>query len=128
MPVALSRDEAVVVGRIRDALDRLGYAVTPGRGPGTLYELARLAPHIAAFTKDMGSEFSRAVRALADPHAKARFIAEVAERRVASMSQTEVHLRRLAGAVKSGVETYKAVQGGLGAITGLLNQITALRR
>jgi hypothetical protein len=125
--MTLTHEQAVLVGRIRDALGALGYEVPAGVGPGTLSDLAKMAPAIARFAAAMGAEFSRSVSRKQDPMARAKMVADLAEK-VAKAGSATHRAVGLAEVLATGFMAYRAAKkkgNPAAVVAGIVNTITA---
>lgn len=132
MSATLTIEQAVLVGRIRDALRKLGYAVPAGTGAATFADAAALAPVMRAFAKTVEPEYATRIANGATTEVKARLLAEAAEARAARLTNPTLDLKKVVGVAAAGFIAYRAVKrkgAGLGYVAGtLLNHLAALSR
>ena len=101
--------QAVLTGRIRDALRTLGYAVPAGSGLGTPQVLAALGPAILTFTKKKGPAFAARVERAKNPMDRALLFAEAAEEEAKRVNPTPSAMKALS-ALAAGFVAYRAMK------------------
>lgn len=128
---SLSDEQAKMVGRIRDALHALGFATPTGepKSPGSLADLAHMAPIMGQFTARMGASFVAAVRAETDPLRRAKLFVRYAEAAVIKHRQPgKVPLSVVLEALGKGFvafHTAKSPAGQMSAVLHTLSNINA---
>ncbi len=123
----MTREQAIIVGRIRDALRALGYRVPHGNGPGTFPDLIAMTPAIAKFAASKGPAFARNLRETVDPTARARKVMQAAESKVLALDPMK-RVADVAGVLADGFMAFRAAKkkgGTANVIAGLVKSINA---
>lgn len=125
----LTPAQAAQVGRIRDALRRLGYVVPAGEPgtPGTLADLASMAPTMGRFAAKMGKGFVEMMRAETDPTRRGALFVKAAEAAVARHGRG-VPLADVLTALGQGFVAFHAAKSPadkLTSVVGVLHNLTA---
>lgn len=125
----LTERQAEQVQRIRDALRVLGYDVPGGKpgSPGTLADLAGMAPAMGLFAARAGTDFARRMRAEKNPDKRAAFFLLAAEAAVRAARRT-VPVGSVLNAIGRGFIAFRSTKdpkARTAAVLGTLDQITA---
>jgi hypothetical protein len=120
-------EQAVLAGRIRDALRGLGFPVPAGSGPATVAELAACVPAIEAFVRAMGARFEREVKAAETNEARARLIAERAESVCQMLGPVGMSFVRIARGVMEGVTLLRSMNTEVSSLAGIIERFTAAK-
>lgn len=129
MSSRLNIEQAKQVGRIRDALHTLGYPVPHGRfkAPGTLADLAAMAPSMGKFSARAGADFVQRIRNESDSTKRAEMMVTAVEAAVHA-GRRIVPVEDLLKAVGKGFLAFHAnknPRARVATVMGVLNQITA---
>lgn len=125
----LPEDQGQRVGRIRDALRTLGFAVPAGAPgtPGTLADLAAMAPAMGKFSARLGPAFMAAMRAQNDPIRRADLFVRNAEA-VIQRQKAGMPLADVLATLGKGFMAFRSTTspaGRVAAVLGTLSNITA---
>lgn len=102
--------QAVLTGRIRDALRTLGYAVPAGTGLGTPPVLAACGPAIRQFTKQMGPSFAERVARAKSLMERATLFAEAAEEEARRVNPRTTSPWQVVSTLAAGFVTYRGLK------------------
>ena len=125
----LTVEQAKQIGRIRDALGKLGYPVPPGQpgAPGTLADLATMAPSMGKFAARGGADFVKRLRDASSPEMRAEMFIVAADAAVRAQKRT-VPYGDLLKAVGEGFLAFhatKSPRARAATVLGVLKHINA---